>query len=47
MKGKSASGITRPVPLQLLEIVNTVAELEGDVKLYVEMLISESDNEAR
>nr|CAG4642335.1 EOG090X0205 [Evadne anonyx] len=47
MKGKSASGITRPIPPQLLEIVNTVAELEGDVRLYVEMLISESDNEAR
>ena len=47
MKGKSVGGITRPIPPQLLEIVNTVAELEGDVRLYVEMLISESDNEAR
>jgi len=45
--GKSVGGITRPIPPQLLEIVNTVAELEGDVRLYVEMLISESDNEAR
>jgi len=47
MKGKSASGISRSIPPQLLEIVNTVAELEGDVRLYVEMLISETDNEAR
>ena len=47
MKGKSTTGPARPIPPQLLEIVSTVEELEGDVRLYVEMLISESDNEAR
>nr|CAG4641495.1 EOG090X0205 [Eurycercus lamellatus] len=46
MKVKS-SCVLRPIPAQLVEISNSVAELEGDVRLYVEMLLSESDNEAR
>lgn len=45
--GGAAGGNARHIPAQLLEVSGTVAQLEGDVRLYVEMLMSESDNEAR
>ena len=37
----------RTIPVQLQEISKTVAELDGDVKVYVDMLVRESDNESR
>lgn len=50
-KGKNNSIVQqqtqRPIPAQLLEVSEKAAQLEGDVRLYVEMLLSESDNEAR
>lgn len=49
-KGKNNSVVQqtqRPIPAQLLEVSDKAAQLEGDVRLYVEMLLSESDNEAR
>ncbi|XP_057365693.1 integrator complex subunit 3-like [Daphnia carinata] len=47
MRGKMTANSVRTIPPQLLEISNTVAQLDGDVRVYVEMLISESDIEAR
>nr|CAG4650774.1 EOG090X0205 [Simocephalus serrulatus]SVE94097.1 EOG090X0205 [Simocephalus serrulatus] len=47
MRGKMSTNSVRTIPAQLLEISNTVAQLDGDVRVYVEMLVSESDNEAR
>ena len=54
MKGSNKSsggGVTgntlRPIPAQLLEVSKSAADLEGDVRLYIEMLLAESDNEAR
>ena len=47
MRGKTSTGSLRTIPPQLLEISNTVAQLDGDVRVYVEMLVSESDIEAR
>lgn len=47
MKGKIPTNSLRTIPPQLLEISNTVAQLDGDVRVYVEMLLSESDIEAR
>lgn len=47
MRGKMTTNSVRTIPPQLLEISNTVAQLDGDVRVYVEMLVSESDIEAR
>ena len=47
MRGKTSASSVRTIPAQLLEISNTVAQLDGDVRVYVEMLVSESDIEAR
>nr|CAG4646849.1 EOG090X0205 [Megafenestra aurita]SVE92248.1 EOG090X0205 [Megafenestra aurita] len=47
MRGKMSTNSVRTIPAQLMEISNTVAQLDGDVRVYVEMLASESDNEAR
>nr|CAG4636812.1 EOG090X0205 [Ceriodaphnia reticulata]SVE72794.1 EOG090X0205 [Ceriodaphnia reticulata] len=47
MRGKVSASSVRTIPAQLLEISNTVAQLDGDVRVYVEMLVSESDIEAR
>jgi hypothetical protein len=37
----------RTIPAQLQEISKIVAQLEGDVKVYVDMLVRDSDNESR
>lgn len=49
LRGKmtTTNNAVRTIPPQLLEISSTVAQLDGDVRLYVEMLVSESDIEAR
>ena len=47
MRNKTSTSSVRTIPPQLLEISNTVAQLDGDVRVYVEMLVSETDNEAR
>lgn len=47
MKGKTPTNSLPTIPPQLLEISKTVAQLDGDVRVYVEMLLSESDIEAR
>lgn len=46
-KSSVAGNAQRSIPAQLIEVSKSVADLEGDVRVYVEMLLSESDNEAR
>ncbi len=42
----SSSG-SLPLSGPLLEISNSIADLEGNVRMYVEMLVTETDNEER
>ena len=44
---KANANSTRSIPTPLLEITNTLNQLEDEVKVIVESLLSDSDSEAR
>ena len=47
MKSTYSSSGSLPLSGPLLEISNSIADLEGNVRMYVEMLVTETDNEER